>query len=170
MKLRSLARSLDFKALKFSRAENEDDRSRGGAGGGKNGGRNKGLFPRDSRRHRSTLSRTPWTRYRFVLSRIVPSFNPSPDRDDARVSKIMKFRRSNARRSRATYRPLYAHLQRHVFRPCFHIVGHPSRFSDFSSFFSLLFFCFLSFPAARYTSSNVRCQLNTRRHWVDAIF
>lgn len=43
-------------------------------------------------------------------------------------------------------------------------------FPIFLLFFSLLFFCFLSFPAARYTSSNVRCQLNTRRHWVDAIF
>lgn len=133
--------------------------------------RKEGSFPR-----RSTTSIYPvLNTYRIVVGidrlafqpLLVPRHSPMLDRDDTRVSEIMKFRRcrSNARR-RSGDLSSSPHLQRHVFRPFL-----PHRRPPFSFFRSFSLFCFLSFLAARYTCrppSNVRRQLNIRRS--DVIF
>lgn len=159
-------RSLNFKTRKFDRTENEDDRFRGG-------------MTADAERKvlsaRCTTSIYPVLNtytYRIVAGIDRLAFQPPLlDRDDTRVSEIMKFRRcrSNARDDdRAIYRPPL--ISSDTFSVLsFRIAGRPSRFSDFFPSFSL--FRFLSFLAARYTCrtpSNVRRQLNTRRS--DVIF
>lgn len=97
--------------------------------------------------------------YRFILYADLPAFQPFARQRWRARRRLWNFAdRTHDALGRPTV--LFILISNDTFSVLsFHIVGHPSRFFRFFFFF----FYFLSFPAARYTSSNVRCQLNTRR-------
>ena len=103
---------------------------------------------RDRRRHRSSRFSTP-------LPLPPPSLPFVSDRDDTRVSEIMKFHRcrSNARR-RSGDLSSSPHLRRHVFRPFL-----PQRHPLFSFFRFFPFFLFASFHFSLQGTRVVRRQM-----------